>query len=211
MKNLSKLISGGHLGFLLALGTAATGQAQTIAANAEISGVAAGVGYDYTITLNNTGGSTSPIETFWFGWVPGEDFLPTSPTSVTPPTGWTDAITHMSAGDGYAIQYVTSTAPISPGSSQTFSFESADSPAAINGNSPFYPSTPVGTSFLYEGAPFSGASEQFVVQPAPEPSSVAIIMLGALGLMAVRWHKPVLAGFSRRDQEKPCALRTRGN
>src|SRR5258708_3991709 len=82
------------LSLLFVLGTACSIQAQSILANAQISGQAAGGGgYNYTITLNNTAASTSPIGTFWYSWIPGEDFLPSSPTSVQPPTGLTHIIT----------------------------------------------------------------------------------------------------------------------
>ncbi len=163
------------LSLLFVLGTACSIQAQSILANAQISGQAAGGGYDYTITLNNTAASTSPIGTFWYSWIPGEDFLPSSPTSVQPPTGWTDIITHFGAADGYAIEFTASTPLISPGSSLAF----------IAGNSPFYTTTPtpVGTSFLYGGAPFSGASAEIVVQSVPEPSSLGLLTAGALGLL----------------------------
>ena len=43
--------------------------------------------YQYTITLDDTG--STPIGTFWFGWVPGEDFLDPAPSSMTAPAGWT--------------------------------------------------------------------------------------------------------------------------
>src|SRR5712692_9275440 len=135
------------LSLLFVLGTACTIQAQSIIANAQISGQAAGGGgYNYTITLNNTAASTSPIGTFWYSWIPRQDFLPSTPTSVQPPTGWTDAITHFGALDGYAIEFTASTSLISPGSSLAFKFSSPDSPTAIAGKSPFYPTTPVGTS-----------------------------------------------------------------
>ena len=38
--------------------------------------------YRYTITLKDTG--TTPIGTFWFAWVPGEDFLPSKPEGFGP-------------------------------------------------------------------------------------------------------------------------------
>jgi hypothetical protein len=184
------------LGLLFLLGTARAIQAQSIIANAQISGQAAGGGgYNYTITLNNTAASTSPIGTFWYSWIPGEDFLPSSPTSVQPPTGWTDIITHFGATDGYAIEFTASTPLISPGSSLAFKFSSPDSPAAIAGSSPFYTTTPtpVGTSFLYGGTtPFSGASAEIVVQSVPEPSSLGLLMAGAIGLLA----KPRQARFA---------------
>ena len=190
------------LSLLFVLGTACTIQAQSIIANAQISGQAAGGGgYNYTITLNNTAASTSPIGTFWYSWIPGEDFLPSSPTSVQPPTGWTDAITHFGALDGYAIEFTASTPLLSPGSSLAFKFSSPDSPAAIAGNSPFYPTTPtpVGTSFLYGGiTPFSGASAEIVVQSVPEPSSLGLLMAGALGLWLAGWRRLGQAITGRR-------------
>jgi len=183
------------LGLLFVLSTACSVQAQSIIANAQISGQAAGGGgYNYTITLDNTAASTSPIGTFWYSWVPGEDFLPSSPTSVQPPTGWTDAITHFGATDGYAIEFLASTPLLSPGSSLAFKFSSPDAPTAIAGNSPFYSTTPVGTSFLYGGTtPFSGASAEIVVQSVPEPSSLGLLMAGALGLLAAGRRRLALA------------------
>src|SRR5260370_27440651 len=138
-----------------------------INASATFSSQPAGLNFDYTLTLNNASGSTSPIETLWYAWLPGEDFLPTSPITVQPPSGWTDIITGGGAGDGYTIQFVTSTAPLNPGNSLTFIFESADTPAELAGNSPFHSTTPtpVGTSVVYAGGPFVGATETFVVQP----------------------------------------------
>ena len=50
--------------------------------------------FKYDITLTNSAASNAPIGTFWYAWIPGEDFLATSPISVTPPTGWVDNITH---------------------------------------------------------------------------------------------------------------------
>lgn len=137
--------------------------------------------FDYAITVTNSAASTDSLETFWFAWMPGKDFLPTAPLSVTPPAGWTDIVTNMGAGDGFAIQFKTSTDPLAPGKSLGFAFTSNDSPAMIAGNSPFFPGTPVETSTVYEGQPFSGDSARFSVTSVPEPSSLA---LGAFGLLA---------------------------
>ena len=63
---------------------------------------------DYSITLNNTG--TTPIGTFWFGWVPGNGFLSATPTDIGTPAGWTE----MTTNSGAAIQFVTST-PLAAG------------------------------------------------------------------------------------------------
>src|SRR5438477_9278479 len=64
----------------------------TIDASGVISSTAAGPNTNFTITLANASSSDAGIGTFWFAWVPGEDFLATSPTSVSPPTGWSDNI-----------------------------------------------------------------------------------------------------------------------
>jgi hypothetical protein len=47
-----------------------------------------------------------------------------------------------------------------------FSFTSADPPASVFGNSVFFPTTPVLTSFVYSGAPFSDAGFDFQVAEA---------------------------------------------
>src|SRR5450432_3365208 len=98
------------------------------AASATISGVLAGNStYQYSATLNDTGSTT--IGTFWFAWVPGEDFLDVSPTNIVTPAGWTALVTHVGAGDGYAIQYKATTAAsyLQPGASLSgFGFTSTE-------------------------------------------------------------------------------------
>jgi hypothetical protein len=123
--------------------------------------------YQYTITLSDTG-STS-IGTFWFAWVPGEDFLASSPTSITAPAGWTDAITNEGASDGFAIQWRASSpsSDLEPAGALTeFSFVSSDPPSSVLGDSIFYPGTPVTTFFVYSGAPFSDSGFQGVATEA---------------------------------------------
>ncbi len=144
----------------------------TINASAVISSTAAGPDSNYTIKLTNAGSSNAGIGTFWYAWVPGEDFLATSPTSVSPPAGWTDQITNGGPTDGFAIQFVANSSvyDVQPGSSLTFSFQSAESPASVNGNSVFYPATPASTATVYPGAPFSDAGHTFVVTPVATPT-----------------------------------------
>lgn len=171
---------------LLAGGIVGHASAQTIDANATFSALPVGVNYDYSVTLNNLGSSTSPIETFWFAWLPGADFLPSSPLSVQPPSGWSETITGGGPSDGYAIEFVTSTAPLNPGGSLLFEFQSSDTPAELAGDSPTHPGTPVGTSVLYAGGPFVGASQTLVVQSVPEPSGAGLLALGGLFWMMSR-------------------------
>jgi hypothetical protein len=149
-----------------------------ITASAVINSVPNGPNFNHTITLSNSSSSDAGIGTFWYAWVPGEDFLATSPISVINPTGWTDSITHTSSlygtNDGYAIQYVASSSTyyVQPGSSLNFGFESADTPAEVNGNSVYYPGTPVGTSVVYPQGPSSDFGHGFVVAPALQSIAV---------------------------------------
>jgi hypothetical protein len=140
-----------------------------ITASGVISSTPDGANYDYSIALSNSGSSSAAVGTFWFAWiaVPNEEFLATRPISVTPPAGWTDTITHSGASDGYGIEFISSGASnnVQPGSSLDFKFTSADTPASVDGDSKFYPGTPVETSFVYPTIPFSDAGHQFVVTP----------------------------------------------
>lgn len=122
--------------------------------------------YHYSITVNDTG--TTNIGTFWFAWVPGADFLPTSPSAVSNPAGWTNTLTGTNnSTDGTAIEWVASSNAITPGHSLGgFDFTTTDSPAVLAGNAPTHPADKVLTSFIYSGAPFSDAGVQFDVAPA---------------------------------------------
>jgi hypothetical protein len=176
---LSSLFRNVRALLVVALLTGAAGMAQAATkASGTISNVDLGGGvFRYTITLTNVG--TTAVKTLWFAWVPGQDYLATSPTNIVSPAGWSAIITGGAPGDGYAIQWTTSSAPLAPGASLDYSFESTDTPTMIAGNSVFFPSTPVGTSFVYEGAPFSGGSSEFVVGVPVSPSAPAAELKGA--------------------------------
>jgi hypothetical protein len=147
-----------------------------------------GVHFDYSITLTNSSTSTDPIGTFWFSWVPGLDFMTNRPISETTPNGWGVQVTNGGPTDGFAIQWVAGSAAvdIAPGGSLTFGFVSSETPAQLAGNSQFHPTFPEGTSFLYNGAPLTGDSEQITVSAVPEPSTLALSLVGGLGLLASR-------------------------
>jgi hypothetical protein len=176
------------LGVVLAFGLLTVpASAANISASATMNATPAGAMWDYTITLTNTSGPGGDnIETFWYAWLPGFDFMHDSPTSVTPPSNWTDAITHFPdiAANGYAIMFVTTTAPLAPGASLEFSFVSPDTPAQLAGNAPFVANTPVGTSVVYAGAAFQSDSADLVVASVPEPSTLSLGILGILSSLA---------------------------
>ncbi|QEH31607.1 hypothetical protein OJF2_00720 [Aquisphaera giovannonii] len=155
-----------------------------------------GANFDYSITLTNLATSTDSIQTFWFAWVPGEDFLTTSPLSATPPSGWTSLVTHFPnlPTNGYAIQFKTSTDAIAPGESRVFQFTSPDAPAVVTGHSTFFDHPPIGTSFVYSGQPFQGDSLRFVVASVPEPTSLALGLIAAPALAALALRRRRRAG-----------------
>ena len=149
-----------------------------------ITTVSGGPNFVYAMTIKDAADATQPIGTVWFAWVPGEDFLATSPLAESSPTGWkVNGITHGGTSDGYAIQWVANTPasdiPIG-GSLSGFGFTTKDSPAALAGNSVFDPTAPVLTTFAYNAGPFSDGGTEFVVTQAsavPEPATVALAAL----------------------------------
>jgi hypothetical protein len=123
--------------------------------------------FQYSLSLTDAG--TTTIGTFWFSWVPGQDFMAVSPTSIVDPTGWTHIVTNFGSSDGFAIQWTATSSASYLQSGQTltgFSFVSSSTPAQISGNSVFFPSTPVLTSFVYSQGPFSDGGVEFTVSPA---------------------------------------------
>src|SRR5262245_38588813 len=98
-----------------------------ISATATMTAVPDGANYDYTITLHNTG--TTNIESFWFAWLPGYDFLTSNPTITKTPTNWTTFIESGYYG-GYSIEFYDNgtSSPLAAGQSTSlFQFASPDS------------------------------------------------------------------------------------
>jgi hypothetical protein len=180
-----------HLGIVLSVGMLAgpafAGPILDPTATVESSALGGGE-FDYKITLTNSASSPAPIGTFWFSWVPGNDFLDKAPLSVTSPAGWSDKVTNAGATDGFAIQWIASPGNVlAAGKSLSFEFTSTETPEQLMGNSPFARSFPEGTSFVYSGAPFSDSGTQFTVtaaQSVPEPSTLALTLVGGLALIA---------------------------
>jgi hypothetical protein len=124
--------------------------------------------FRYNIDLQDTG--TTNIGTLWYSWVPGEDFLGASPTNVVSPPGWSAVVTHAGVSDGFAIQWVNAGGPLTVGGTlRGFGFDSQSTPAQLSGNSPFFPGTPVGMSFVYSGAPLATVGSPFDIIPTTTP------------------------------------------
>ena len=173
-------------GIILATGlfwasTAPAGYIVTATTTAQLN--VDGIDYDYLVTLKDDAASTSNIGTFWYSWLPGQDYMFNRPISVTNPAGWTSSITGGNAGNGFAIRWVAGAgSALTPGTSLTFGFTSAETPAQLAGFSRYFPTTPVGTSVVYSAGPFSDPGFQFVAAaPVPEPSSLVLSLLAGLG------------------------------
>jgi hypothetical protein len=184
MNNKPKLTSI-RLALAVALGLAAsTVSSHAQGATGTLTGVQVSANYDYTLTLNNTGGVA--LESLWYAWIPGFFFLPDQPSSASgtangATSGWAASI----AGNSIQFQGNSSDA-IQPGNSATFTFVSIDSPATLAGNNFGHP---IGDSFAYTGTVDASSGVNFIVQSVPEPSLVGLIVVGSLGLLASGWRK----------------------
>jgi len=161
-------------------------------ATATISGTQISPGeFQYNLTLDDIG--TTTLGTFWFAWVPGDNFMPASPTSITSPTGWQDIVTSGGPSSGSAIQWTAMTSGNDLAAGHTlsgFSFDSSLTLAQLESDSSGHPSDPVDTAFVYSGGPFSDAGLQIVAVPTtgavatPEPTTTLITAIG-FGLIAL--------------------------
>ena len=155
-------------------------------ATATISDVAAGGNFDYTITLFDSG--TTDLRSFWYGWTTSGNNLPSDPTSAANSLGWANNL------DGNSIQWEAgSGTALTPGKSATFTFVSSASPTAITAGASGESVAYVNGIDFSQGSPgdSTGAFSP-VLEAAPEPSTVALLAVGA-GIMAfaLRSHVPV--------------------
>jgi hypothetical protein len=135
---------------------ALAGSAQaTITATAELTGVPiAGGMTHYTGVVTNTGDTT--VGTFWFAWIPLYDFMPTAPTNIVAPPGWTFVVESGGFESGYSILwYATSAAgdiPVGGPPLSGFAFDSASSVATLSGHTADGRYV-IATSYVYIGQP----------------------------------------------------------
>ena len=165
-------------------------RAQSYGVTADMTSQDLGNGtFDYTIHLRNDASASVSINTFWFAWVPniyGYDLMPSAPSVTQSPAGWYPYVINSPYyyPDGYSIEFYNSGGPaLNPGQTFTFEFTSADSPTTLGQNSPYF-GAPTLTSFAYATYPGYDSGEEFVVSmtPAPEPSTLGLMLASAIAL-----------------------------
>jgi hypothetical protein len=157
-----------------------------------VNGSGPGQTFTYSLIVKDTG--TTNLNTFWYAWIPPAgyyDFLPSTPTADTSPTGWTGYLEGNNDGiDNNSIEWISSSNPLTPGQSLTFGFTTPDNPATVTGNGDYY-GFPIGYSYVYNitappGAQPSssdpGALLNVTVGTVPEPATCGLLALGAAGL-----------------------------
>lgn len=171
----SKTIFGAFaLGIVCVIGHPELCQAQGIPdVSATISGVQNGGVYDYTVTLSNPS-SGGEVQNFWFDWTPGNFFLATPASTAAAPSGWAASI------QGGSIDFSTTTAPLTGGNSEVFTFVDTETPASVYANS----DQPTGSSTAYPGSVEFGPNSQTLnVVSTPEPSTVSLMVTGLAGAL----------------------------
>jgi PEP-CTERM motif len=164
-------------------------QAQNVNVTTSLTGIAAGGGvFDYTLTLNNTGPES--IESFWLGWVPGS-FNVASPSNAGNNLGWQSAL------DGSSVQYLgTAGSALASGHSGSFTFDSTTTPAQFMaetgqaGESTAYGVNAANGQLAFALSPPDTETFGLTVAAAPEPSTLAFLAAGSLGLLGVLRRKP---------------------
>jgi hypothetical protein len=166
------------LGLMLAFGTATFVHAQGQIASGTISSSGSGP-FTYDLTFSDAAGATSPIGSVWYSWIPGQFFLPGTPTSASTPAGWTASI------QANSIQFIANSPAndITAGHSLSgFGYQATFSPAqlAAAANS--------GESVAYSGGLFSDGGDTFTVtvQPVPEPNGQMLLLASVPILWLIR-------------------------
>jgi hypothetical protein len=117
--------------------------------------------FRYDIDLQNSG--TTNVGTLWYAWIPGHDFMPIAPTNIVSPPGWSAIVTGGNAPNGFAIQWVNNSGPLTPGHTlRGFGFDSQESLAQLA-------DATISQTFVYSGAPFSDSGFQFNIVPTTHP------------------------------------------
>jgi hypothetical protein len=172
------------LGAMCVFGFVESSRAQgTLSATATITETGqAGSEFEYSLVLDNTG--SDPINALWYGWTIGSFNLPSSPSDIAGPTGWTGT------ADGDSIQFknISGTA-LAPGGFETFTFESTSSFSQMTTGT--HDGDPTGESVAYAAVSDIGeqgqagiASNPFTPTAVPEPSTIVLMLTGLAGTSA---------------------------
>jgi hypothetical protein len=191
MRTISKALLSGFV-LSLACASARAEQATGFIDLVGTNGSGASQTFNYNIHLTNTG--TTNIESFWYAWLPPDNFfdlLLAPPTAETSPTGWTANLEGLGDGGSYysynSIQWDTTTNPLAPGQSLTFGYTSPSDFNTVTGSVYVYP---VGYSYVYSGAPEAdpGALVNVVRGSVvvPEPATIGLLAVGALSQLSRR-------------------------
>jgi hypothetical protein len=155
-------------------------------ASGTITTTATGASNTYALTLSDSASSTTPIGSVWAAWIPAQFYFTTTPTSVSDPTGWSG--TTAAGGIQWTANSPSFDVPVG-GTLSGFGFQTAESPALIDGNSPSFPGTPTMTSVAYEGGLFSDAGTTFAFTPTAVPEPTTLALLTPVALMMLRRSK----------------------
>jgi hypothetical protein len=199
MKSMNKILLSGIASLAMSAAVYGSESATGVLNLQSVSGSGAGATYTYDITLKDTG--TTNIGTFWYAWLPPDDFydfLTSKPTAESSPTGWTANLQgEDNSRDGNSIQWVSSTNPLTPGTSLTFGYTTPDNPASVTGGGvgPF--PYPTGYSYIYIGAPETDAGSLVNVAvgdiTVPEPATLSLLVAGVAALCTRRPRRIVVA------------------
>lgn len=142
--------------------------------------------YEYSLTLQNTG--TTPIKTFWFGWIVylgayPYDLLPSAPTTVVSPSGWNGAALLNDGGFSpgkYGIEWTSATGLAAGAALSGFKFDSPDDPTTV-GTQTGFAGYPIRESWVYQGPSQSDAGFEFTPGVVvPEPGVALLVPVGLL-------------------------------
>jgi len=203
MRTMSKLLLSGAAALTIASQVHAAESASGVINLESINGSGASQTFTYDIVLKDTG--STDIGSFWYAWIPYlgvlpdnyYNFLPSDPTAENNPTGWVANIVGPGIfDDGYSIQWVSDSNPMTPGSTFNFGFTTPDKFTTVTG-SPF--GFPTGYSYVYQAGPeAAGDSGGFLVVAAgsstvPEPATLSLLATVAAAVCCRRPRRPVMA------------------
>ena len=162
------------LGLMLVAGTAASVHAQGQIASGTISGSGSGP-YTYSLSFRDAASSTSPIGSVWYGW---------TASGAISCLEFQRALRRRQDGWRPSVAVPCSLLATSPanditvgGSLSGFGYQATFSPAQLAAA----PNS--GLSDAYSAGLFSDAGDPFTVTAVvPEPSALALLLCGAIGL-----------------------------